>query len=180
MGDFKKQVNRLQDLLLQSGKEIAVGLITAIGALFVFLLKNFFAERKRRIKAAEIEIKKVREKSEKQIDELKCLMVNIKDDVRKSYELLKDKINENEKQQIKDHAEIRGRLEVVSQAVSGYSENVSKLSGRVDDQLNMTASHIATISHMSKQITALFKIADAKKRASDVDASKDPNGHDDT
>lgn len=164
----------MQEVLLSSGKEIVIGLLSAVGALFVFLLKNFFAERKRRIRLAEIELKRVRDKAEKQIDELKDLLLAVKDDVRSSHSVLKDKINENEKQQIREYGELRGKLDTVATSVSAYSENVSKLSGRVDDQLNMTASHIATISHMSKQIDALFKIADAKKRASDC---QDPNGH---
>lgn len=157
----------MQDVLLQFGKEIAIGLLGAIGALFVFLLKHFFAEKKRRLKLAEMEIKRVRDKAEKQIEELKNLMLGIREDVHKSHSVLKDKINDAEKQNIREYAELRGKLDNIASTVSTYSENVSKLSGRVDDQLNMTANHIATISHMSKQIDALFKIADAKKRASD-------------
>lgn len=164
----------MQDFLVQFGKEIAVALVTAIGALFVFLLKHFFSERKRRLIVVEKTARANRDKAERQIEELKYLILNVRDDVRKSHEILKDKLYEHEKQEIREYGELRGKLNNVGSMVSTYSENVSKLTGRVDDQLSMTASHISTISHMSKQIDALFKFADAKKRASDC---QDPNGH---
>ena len=162
----------MQDLILSSGKEIVIGVLSALGALFIFLLKNFFSERKKRLKAAEVKIEKVKENLDKKIEEITCLIVAIKEDVHKYHDSLKDKINEAEKQHIKDFGEMRGQVNVMANSLNSYSENVAKLTGRVDDQLDITASHINTISHMSRQLEALFKVVDAKKRASDC---QDPN-----
>lgn len=164
----------MQDFLLAFGKEIAVALVTAFGALFVWLIKHFFAERKRRLVAVEQAAKKERDKRDKQASDLMTALGGIKDMVRSSHESLKDRINEAEKTHIRDFGELRGKVEALAGQVAAANEGVSKVTGRVDDQVQMVATHISTISHLTKQIDALFRIVEAKKRTSDC---QDPNGH---
>lgn len=163
----------MQDFLVSFGKEIAVALVTAFGALFVFLLKHFFAERKRRLISLERKARAESDKRDKQIADLMTLLGTIKDNVRASHDSLKERINDAEKTHIRDFGQLSGKVEALAGQVAGTNEGVSKVTGRVDDQVQLVASHIATISHLTKQIDALFKVVDARKRASDC---QEPNG----
>jgi len=64
-------------------------------------------------------------------------------------------------------ARMEGQLTALHETLKGYTQGVSELKGRLDDTVAQQSAHIATISHMSRQIDALFTVVDGAKRASD-------------
>lgn len=68
---------------------------------------------------------------------------------------------------VERQAKAEAQLTILANNLQGYTNSVSKLEGRVDDMVDQNASQIATLSHLARQMDAIFKVIDARKRASD-------------
>jgi len=132
---------------------IGGGVLTgAVGMLF-FFVKRYFSR-------SEEDLKKNRDDIAKMLCEVSTYRVGMSE----------------------SHAQIKATCDGISTALSDIykktshndakttdlSKDLARMEGRLDEHLSMLSNYIQAISHMTKQVNALFKYVDADKRATDI------------
>lgn len=148
-------------------EKLAIGFIGLLGGLLMYWVKSFFEDRHKRTEETKTDLKETKDKQDKEFKEILKLMSEMKDDLQHNHNTLKDSLNETEKRNIKEHAEVFAKIGTMGHQVTQCMESISEMKGRLNDQITLGSSHISTIGHMSRQIDALFRAIDAQKRATD-------------
>lgn len=152
---------------LSSGQIIsalAVMFSTSLGGVLAFigfLLKDKYLTAKKRAEDTNNFIKNLQESFSKNIEDLDKSIAELQGQIQGNYSTLKEFINDQDKKRTSENAELRAEVKILASQTQDYTSKVSSLTGRMDDQSKQTGEFISSISHMSKQVTRLFDIADA-------------------
>lgn len=112
---------------------------TLVAGMLVYFIRGFFDGRK--------------EKSDSTASDLKAFL--------KEFHVF-------QVQYAKDQTALMTTVQHLENKVESYQLSVAKYEGQSEQQMQLIASHIQTLGHMSRQLDAIFKVVDAPKRATDA------------
>jgi hypothetical protein len=142
-----------------------IGIFFAVmSAVATYVALGFLKARKEAVKKLDV----AQDKTNGKIDKLVEVLNTTKIDLIATQRDLAQKIGENDKVTAIAMATMMGKQEMLAQSVTHHQHAFAKLEGRLEDSIEQNNKFISSMSHMGKQIDALFTVVDAPRRASDT------------
>jgi len=157
--------------VLPTTGEIILASVTLVGGsagtVAVFWIQGFFDGRKERIKTVEDSVKDLGKEMRAGFDQIAEVINNLRIAAGDSHNQLKDNVASVDRHSLTKLAEVNTRIEVLGVNLERYRGDITKVEGKLEQNTEMGAAHIAALGHVTRQLDAVFRIVDADKRASD-------------